>query len=67
MTNSEGRYELNYFLDWEEPKLEGRFDTVDECYDRMNNIGPRWVLYPNCYIYDTEEQEMVASSLKTEQ
>ena len=59
MKNTEGRYELNFFSEWEDTVLEGRFDTVDECYDRLNNIGSKWVLYPNCFIFDTEEQEMV--------
>lgn len=60
MTDTEGRYELNFFAEWEETVLEGRFDTLDEAYDRMNNIGSRWIFYPNCFIYDTEAQEMVA-------
>lgn len=60
MNNTEGRYELNFFAEWEETVLEGRFDTLDEAYDRMDNIGSRRIFYPNCFIYDTEAQDMVA-------
>lgn len=60
MTNTDGRYILKYFVEWEDTVLEGRFDTLDEAYDRMNNIGSRHIFYPNCFIYDTEAQEMVA-------
>jgi hypothetical protein len=60
MANTEGRYELNFFAEWEDSVLEGRFDSLDDAYDRMNNIGSRWAMYPNCFIFDAEQQEMVA-------
>lgn len=60
MTNSEGRYQLSFFAEWEDSVIEGYFNTVDACYDRINNIGSRWIFYPNVLIFDTEAQETVA-------
>lgn len=63
MKNPDGRYELKFFADWEDQVLEGRFDSIGECYDRINNIGSRWVMYPNWMIFDTEEQELLELSV----
>lgn len=59
MKNPDGRYELSFFDEPEDRVIEGRFDTLDECYARLDNIGSRWVMYPNVMIYDREEQEPV--------
>jgi hypothetical protein len=31
---------------------EGEFDTKEEAEDRMNNIGSRWIFYPNACIIE---------------
>lgn len=36
---------------------EGEFETLPEALDRMNNIGSRWIFYPNaCIIQDNLAQ-----------
>ncbi len=59
MKNPDGRYELSFFSDDGESVIEGQFDTLDEALDRMDNIGSRWIFYPNAMIFDREEQEPV--------
>ncbi len=59
MKNPDGRYELSFFDEPEDSVIEGRFDTLDDAYDRMDNIGSRWIFYPNAMIFDLWDQEPV--------
>jgi hypothetical protein len=34
---------------------EGEFDTYESAIDRMNNIGSRWIFYPNACIIEGEK------------
>ena len=34
---------------------EGDFDSLDLAIDRMDNIGSRWIFYPNAYILKNNE------------
>lgn len=48
-------FELDNFV------KEGEFETLPEALDRMDNIGSRWIFYPNaCIIQDNmSEREIV--------
>jgi hypothetical protein len=51
--NSDKEYELQFYSvneDGIESVTEGYFSTIKEAEERMNNIGSRWVLYPNARI-----------------
>jgi hypothetical protein len=46
-------FELQFFCQdgcIEDHVREGYFDTIEEVYDRINNIGSRWIFYPNARI-----------------
>lgn len=58
----------NKVMDWKEgtgddDKVVESYDTVEECFNSMNNWGSRWVMYPSAYI-ETEEDEIWASILE---
>lgn len=38
----------------EENVTEGWFYTLNECYDRIHNIGSRWIFYPHVRILRRE-------------
>jgi hypothetical protein len=46
-------FELQFFCRdgcLEEHVTEGYFDKIEEVYDRIDNIGSRWIFYPNARI-----------------
>jgi hypothetical protein len=46
-------FELQFFCQdgcLEDHVHEGFFDCVEDVYDRINNIGSRWIFYPNARI-----------------
>ena len=46
-------FELQFFYQdgcLEEHVHEGFFDTIEEVYNRIDNIGSRWIFYPNARI-----------------
>ena len=39
---------------------EGEFNTKEEALDRMNNVGSRWIFYPNaCIIEDLGDKRIL--------
>ena len=42
-------------LDKIDAVCEGDFDNLDSAIDRLNNIGSRWIFYPNAYILKDNE------------
>lgn len=36
---------------------EGSFETMEAAEERMNNIGSRWILYPNACIVEMTGEE----------
>lgn len=63
MTDSK-RFELQFFTydenDKEDFVIEGRFPTVESAEDRANNIGSRWIFYPNVRIWDRKTDKLIA-------
>lgn len=33
-----------------EHKIEGSFDTIDQAWEYINNVGSRWYFYPFCFV-----------------
>lgn len=62
MSNSE-RFQLEFFTYDEDDKedfvIEGLFDSVELAEERANNIGSRWIFYPNVRIWDRETDEVI--------
>lgn len=38
---------------------EGTFDSLEDAEDRIENIGSRWIFYPNARIIDCETGEEI--------
>ena len=57
------RFQLQFFVEdddgYEDKVVEGYFSTVASAEDRANNIGSRWIFYPNVRIVDTDANEIV--------
>ena len=51
-------FELRFFVvdeTGEESVREGFFDTLEQLYDRLANIGSRWIFYPHARILQEGE------------
>lgn len=55
-------------FDWKEGtgddnKLVGRYETIQDCFDEMNEWGSRWIMYPSVQIHNDEGEEVWSSIL----